>query len=230
MAYEEGNRRPAWAAVAISLAAHGVLLLCWRQTVPPAVRARAPQPLQVWLQAARIEAPPPAGAEPARRTVPPREATRAPSAARNAAPAAARSTAGISATEPSPTDVADIAPPPAAAAEAGPSLTERALAGAIGADRGLRAEAEAARFLVRRPAPHPSLAKLPAPLRTALAQRFEDELGELVVLEVKESQEGGDRVTRIVTNKGVYCKKVPLVRSPAFRGMPIVQTSGDCGP
>lgn len=226
MAYEEGSRRPAWTAVAISLAAHGVLLLCWRQTVPPAVRARTPQPLQVWLQADRIEAPPPASAEPLRRAAPAREATVA-----RRMPAAARDTArsaDIPAVEPAPPAVADIVPAPAATA--GLSLTERALAGAIGADRGLRAEAEANRFLLRRPAQHPSLAKLPTPLRTALAQRFEDQLGELVVLEVKEGQEGGDRVTRIVTNKGVYCQKVPLVRSPAFRGMPIVQTSGDCGP
>ena len=110
------------------------------------------------------------------------------------------------------------------------SLTERALRSAGSTDLALRKEADAARQLLPvKPLPH-NLIKLPPIVQTAMAELFERELGELVVLNVVTTQEGSSRVTRVYTNKGLYCVNVPLVRSAAFRGTPVVPMAGGCGP
>ncbi|QDQ27541.1 hypothetical protein FNU76_14895 [Chitinimonas arctica] len=98
------------------------------------------------------------------------------------------------------------------------------------AEGSLRREAETKQQLLpAKPLPH-NLVKQPPPLQTALAKHFERELGDWVVLETKEIQSGGDRVTLIRTNKGVFCARTALLRSAAFRGTPVVQTFGNCGP
>ncbi|MDN3577745.1 hypothetical protein QWZ03_13305 [Chitinimonas viridis] len=192
---------------------------------PPTVR---PRPAMQWLW---LPTPPSSRAEPQARAAPsPRPAsTRSSRTLTRAAPV-----------QPPPPTTAITSPPPVTAPTtitADPfavppdeSLTERALRSAGATDLALRQEADAARQLLPvKPLPH-NLIKLPPIVQTAMARVFERELGELVVLNVVTTQEGGNRVTRVYTNKGLYCVNVPLVRSAAFRGTPVVPMAGGCGP
>jgi len=127
---------------------------------------------------------------------------------------------------------------PAAPAEATlppvaePSLLERARAQISDANRAIRADENhgpSVGIVKLKPLP-PTLAKLPEEVKTALQKSFDDYLGEEVVLDVHEHQEGNNRVTMIHTNKRRYCVYEPLLAHAYQGNVPSVTRIGTCGP
>ncbi|MEH6458974.1 hypothetical protein [Chitinimonas sp. JJ19] len=236
------GRRAMWVGMGVSMGLHIVLFWVWPimqqqrraglADEPPTVR---PRPAMQWLW---LPTPPSSRAEPEARAAPsPRPAST------RSSRVVARTVTGTgtrAAPVPAVPPTTAVTPPPVTAPTAitadpfavapDESLTERALRSAGSTDLALRQEADAARQLLPvKPLPH-NLIKLPPIVQTAMAKLFERELGELVVLNVVTTQEGSSRVTRVYTNKGLYCVNVPLVRSAAFRGSPVVPMAGGCGP
>ncbi|WP_460537367.1 hypothetical protein [Chitinimonas naiadis] len=206
-------------AVGISLLLHVALILCWREATR--YQAISPTSLEVRLQLLQPitkpkvpdSSPPSLPAKPDR-LVRPNEVRRAEAIRTTPLPAAVEPTVSLSPSE----------------TQAALSLTERALAGVRDAERSLKQEGEQRQHLLPRGEVPNNLRKLPPPIQTALAKSFENHLGELVVLEVREQQEGSNRVTVIHTNKGIYCAYSPILKKSFMRGMPTVQQFGTCSP
>lgn len=216
-------RRTGRYAIGISLLLHVILILCWRGVTE---RVTLPsEPLQVRLQLWQ-PASPPARSEPQQRPVAAAPVTRP---VRRSEP---RESTAATPEQPVPPPIPSSAPTTLSLPEALPatSLTERALAGVREAEASLKRDATQRQQLLPRAELPENLRKLPAPVQTAIAKSFENHLADLMVLEVREQQEGSNRVTVIYTNRGVYCAYTPIIKKTFLRGTPTVSQFGTCSP
>ncbi|HEY9104630.1 hypothetical protein [Chitinimonas sp.] len=216
-------RRNGRYAISISLLLHVLLILCWRGVTQ---RVTLPsEPLQVRLQLWQPQSRP-AQPEPQKRPV-----VTAPSVqpVRRTEPKDKAATTEVVPAQPS---ASTPAPATLSLPEALPatSLTERALAGVRDAEASLKREGEQRQHLLPRAELPENLRKLPPPVLTALAKSFDNQLSELVVLEIREQQEGSNRVTMYYTNKGVYCAYTPIIKKSFLRNSPTVTQFGTCSP
>jgi hypothetical protein len=212
------NERKIVFAVGMSVLVH-LILLQWHIHWQASTQGATQKPFEVVLHLVAPSVPTPVPSKPPAPTPAPKHSVEMRTAVSNPRP----TVAPAAATPPPP---AEATLPPLSE----PSLLERARSQIKDVDRAMRDEDQRGPWMVKpKPLP-PSLAKLPEEAKTALQKSFEDHLGEEVVLDVHEHQEGNNRVTMIHTNKGRYCWYEPLISHTYMGNMPPVARFGSCGP